>query len=142
MPPMQRATAGATVVTTTSAVLKQASQHAFASYTIATSGCTGALHLGLAALEVGPSDEVILGDTNWIASAAPIVHLGARPIFVDVRADTWCLDPAQVEAAITPNTKAILAVHLYGNLCAIDDLVQIGAKYDIPVIEYAAEAFG
>jgi perosamine synthetase len=112
------------------------------SYAIATSSCTGALHMGMAALGIGPGDEVILADTNWIASAAPIVHLGARPVFVDVRSDSWCIDPDLAEAAITPRTKAILAVHLYGNLCEMERLLTIGEKHGIPVIEDAAEAIG
>ena len=111
-------------------------------YAIATSSCTGALHMGMAALGIGPGDEVILADTNWIASAAPIVHLGAKPVFVDILPDSWCLDPALVEQAITPCTKAILAVHLYGNLCAMDELLAIGERHGIPVIEDAAEAIG
>jgi perosamine synthetase len=113
-----------------------------ASYAIATSSCTGALHMGLAALGIGPDDEVILADTNWIASAAPITYLGAKPVFVDVLPDTWCIDPAKAEAAITPRTKAIIAVHLYGNLCEMDQLLDIGARYGIQVIEDAAEAIG
>jgi perosamine synthetase len=88
-------------------------------HAVATSSCTGALHMGFAALGIGPGDEVILGDINWIASAAPITYLGARPVLVDVLPDTWCLDPSKVEEAITPRTKAILAVHLYGNLCEL-----------------------
>ena len=111
-------------------------------HAIATSSCTGALHMGLAALGIGPGDEVILADTNWVASVAPVVHLGAQPVFVDILADSWCLDPAQVEAAITPRTKAILAVHLYGNLCAMDRLLAIGRERGIPVVEDAAEAIG
>jgi perosamine synthetase len=113
-----------------------------AKYAIATSSCTGALHMGLAALNVGPDDEVILADTNWIASAAPITYLGAKPVFVDILPDTWCLDPAKVEAAITEKTKAIIAVHIYGNLCEMDQLLAIGEKHGIPVIEDAAEAIG
>jgi perosamine synthetase len=117
-------------------------KHLGVKYAIATSSCTGALHMGMAALGVGPGDEVILADTNWIASAAPIVHQGAKPVFVDILPHSWCLDPAKVEAAITPNTKAILAVHLYGNLCDMDRLLAIGARHGIPVIEDAAEAIG
>jgi perosamine synthetase len=113
-----------------------------ARYAIATSSCTGAMHMGMAALGVESGDEVILADTNWIASAAPITYLGAKPVFVDVRADSWCLDPARVEAAITPKTKAIMAVHIYGNLCEMDELLEIGERYNIPIIEDAAEAIG
>ena len=111
-------------------------------YAIATSSCTGALHIGLAAIGVGPGDEVILADANWIATAAPIVHLGARPIIVDILPDTWCVDPQAVESAITQRTKAIIAVHLYGNLCDMDALLELGDKYGIPVVEDAAEAIG
>ena len=82
--------------------------HLGVKYAIATSSCTGALHMGMAALGVGPGDEVILADTNWIASAAPITYLGAKPVFVDILPDTWCLDPELVEQAITPRTKASL----------------------------------
>lgn len=113
-----------------------------AKYAIATSSCTGALHMGLSAIGVKPGDEVILADTNWIASAAPITYLGAKPVFVDILPDTWCLDPEKVEAAITDKTKAIIAVHIYGNLCEMDKLLAIGEKYGIPVIEDAAEAIG
>jgi perosamine synthetase len=117
-------------------------EHLGVRHAIATSSCTGAIHLGLAGLGVVPGDEVILGDTNWIASVAPITYLGARPVLVDVRADSWCLDPEQVEAAITPRTKAIMAVHLYGNLCDLDALRAIGERHGIPVVEDAAEALG
>lgn len=116
--------------------------HLGVDYAIATSSCTGALHMGLAGLGVGPGDEIILADTNWIASAAPITYLGAEPVFVDILPDTWCLDPVLVEAAITPRTKAIIAVHLYGNLCEMDKLITIGKRHGIPVIEDAAEAIG
>jgi perosamine synthetase len=116
--------------------------HLGVTYAIATSSCTGALHMGMHALGIGPGDEVIMADTNWIATAAPIVHLGATPVFVDILPDSWCLDPEQVEAAITPKTKAIVAVHLYGNLCEMDKLLEIGYRQGIPVIEDAAEALG
>lgn len=113
-----------------------------ANYGIATSSCTGALHMGLAALSIGPGDEVILADANWIASAAPITYLGAKPVFVDILPDTWCIDPDCVKDAITSHTKAIIAVHLYGNLCEMDTLSEIGDKFEIPVIEDSAEAIG
>ncbi len=117
-------------------------EHLGVKHAIATSSCTGAMHLGLAALGVGPGDEVILADINWIASAAPVTYLGAKPIFVDILPDTWCIDPEKVQAAITSRTKAIIAVHLYGNLCNMDALLTIGTKHGIPVVEDAAEAIG
>jgi perosamine synthetase len=117
-------------------------EHLGVKYAIATSSCTGALHMGMAALGIGPGDEVIMADTNWIATAAPIVHLGAKPVFVDILPDSWCIDPALAEAAITPRTKAIIAVHLYGNLCDMDRLLAIGERHGIPIIEDSAEAIG
>lgn len=117
-------------------------EHLGVKYAIATSSGTGALHMGMAALGIGKGDEVILADINWIASVAPVVHLGATPVFVDILPDTWCLDPEKVEQAITPKTKAILAVHLYGNLCDMSRLKEIAQKHSIPLIEDAAEAIG
>lgn len=117
-------------------------RHLSVQYAIATSSCTGAMHMGLAGLGIGPGDEVILADTNWIATAAPIMHLGAKPIFVDILADSWCIDPELAEAAITPNTKAIVATHLYGNLCEMDRLLAIGKKNGVAIIEDAAEGLG
>lgn len=98
--------------------------------------------MGLSAIGIKPGDEVILADINWIASAAPIVYLGAKPVFVDILPDSWCIDPEKAEAAITPQTKAIIAVHLYGNLCDMAALLAIGDRHGIPIIEDAAEAIG
>lgn len=116
--------------------------HLGVKYAIATSSCTGALHLGMAALGISAGDEVIMGDTNWIATASPIVHLGAKPVFVDILPDTWCLDPNEVEKAITPRTKAIVATHIYGNLCEMERLLDIARTHGIAVIEDAAEGLG
>jgi perosamine synthetase len=117
-------------------------EHLGVKHAIATSSCTGAMHMGLAALGIGNGDEVIIGDINWIASVAPVVYLGAKPVFVDVLADTWCIDPVKIEAAITSRTKAIIAVHIYGNMCDMKALLAISEKYGIPVVEDAAEAIG
>jgi perosamine synthetase len=117
-------------------------EHLGVNYAIATSSCTGALHMGMAALGIGSGDEVIMADTNWIATASPVVSLGAKPIFVDILGDSWCIDPDKAEAAITTRTKAIVVVHLYGNLCDMDRLLALGEKYGIPIIEDAAEAIG
>lgn len=117
-------------------------EHLQVKYAIATSSCTGALHMGLSALGITYEDEVILGDINWIASAAPITYLRAKPVFIDVLPDTWCLDADKIEAAITPRTKAIIAVHLYGNLCDMDKIMAIAKKHNLYVIEDAAEAIG
>jgi perosamine synthetase len=118
------------------------SAHLGVNHAIATSSCTGALQLGLAAIGIGPGDEVILADSNWIATVSPVVHLGARPVFVDILPHSWCLDPVQVERAITVRTKAIIATHLYGNLAEMEEILAIGARFRIPIIEDAAEAIG
>ena len=122
-------------------------EKAFAGYLgvkhcIATSSCTGAMHMGLHALGIGPGDEVILADTNWIATASPIVHLGAKPVFVDILSNTWCIDPEKVKASINSRTKAVIATHLYGNLCEIEKLKHICSDANINLIEDAAEAIG
>lgn len=117
-------------------------EHLGVKHAIATSSCTGAMHMGLSGLGIGAGDEVILADINWIATVAPVVHLGATPVLVDILPDTWCIDPKSVEAAISPRTKAIVAVHLYGNVCDMDALLDIGRRHSIPVIEDAAEAIG
>ncbi len=108
----------------------------------ATSSCTGALHLGLAATGIGAGDEVILAETNWVATVAPIVHIGATPVLVDIDPTSWCIDPAEAEKAITAKTKAIIATHLYGNLCDMDALKAICERHGLLLIEDAAEAFG
>ena len=67
-------------------------------FAIATSSCTGALHMGMAALGIWLGDEVIMADTNWIATATPIVHIGAKPVFVDILLDSWCIDPEMLDS--------------------------------------------
>ena len=111
-------------------------------YGVSTSSCTGALHLGLAAIGIKKGDEIIVPESTWIASVSPIVHLGAKPVFVDILEESWCINPRLVENAITSKTKAIICVHLYGNLCELDQLKKISQKYKIPLIEDSAEAFG
>lgn len=107
-----------------------------------TSSCHGALHIALMSLGIGPGDEVIVPDATWTGSVFPVSWCGAKPVFVDVLRDTWCIDPKQVEAAISPQTKAIIVVHLYGNLCEMDELIGISRQHRIPLIEDAAEAIG
>lgn len=113
-----------------------------AEFATATSSCTGALHLALAALGIGPGDEVILADTNWVATVAPIVHLGATPVFVDIDAVSWCIDPDRVVEAINPATRAIIATHLYGNVADLDRLQSIAGEHGLALIEDAAEGIG
>ena len=109
---------------------------------LATSCCTGAIHLALMAMGVKPGDEVILPDITWIASVEPVMYIGAKPVFVDVKKDTWCVDPKKVEKAITPKTKAIIVVHIYGNMVEMDEILEIAEKNNLKVLEDAAEALG
>lgn len=111
-------------------------------YAWPTSSCHGALHIVLMSLGIGPGDEVIVPDITWIGSVSPAVWLGAKPVFVDVQEDSWCIDPEEIKKHITKKTKAIIPVHLYGNVCDMDEIIEIGKKYDIPIIEDAAEAVG
>lgn len=111
-------------------------------HAIATSSCTGAITLGLAGLDIGPGDEVIVPDTNWIANVAPIVNLGATPVFVDIDPASWCIDPNLIQDKITARTKAVMAVHLYGNVCDLNALIEICKENNLTLIEDAAEALG
>jgi perosamine synthetase len=104
--------------------------------------CTSALHLTLAALDVGPDDEVILPDATWIATAAPVTYVGATPVFCDVDPITWCLSAGSAAARITPRTKAIVAVDLYGSMPDMAALAALAEEHGIALIEDAAEAVG
>jgi len=121
---------------------KEFAEYQNSNFGLATSSCTGAIHLALMALGVKAGDEVIAPDITWIASVEPILYIGAKPILVDVLPDTWCIDPKKVEEAITEKTKAILVVHLYGNLVEMDEIQKIARKYSLPVVEDAAEGLG
>lgn len=111
-------------------------------YAIATSSCTGATHMALVAMGVGKGDEVILPETTWISCAASVLYTGAKPVFVDIKPDTWCIDPEKIEDAITSKTKAIMPVHVYGNVAELNEIMDIAAKDRIKVIEDPAEALG
>lgn len=106
---------------------------------VSTSSATGALHLGLAALGIGPGDEVIAPDITWIASVAPAIHLGATVRFADIDPVTWCVTPESVESRITDRTRAVIAVHLYGNPCDVVGLAELCEKRGVALIEDAAE---
>ena len=103
---------------------------------------TDALHLSLRALDVGSGDEVITSAFSFVASASAVLHAGARPVFVDIDAETFALDPAQVERAITPRTRAVIAVHLYGHPADMDPLMAIARRRGLAVVEDAAQAIG
>lgn len=111
-------------------------------YAISLPSCTSALHLSMAALGVGPGDEVIVPDITWIASAVPSTYVGARPVFCDIDPVTWCVSAETIERAITPRTKAIVAVELYGSMPNWTEVLDMAARHGIPVIEDAAEAVG
>lgn len=111
-------------------------------YAVALPSCTSAIHLSLLALGVGPGDEVIVPDATWIASAAPIEYVGAKTVFADIDPTNWCLDARAFEACITPNTKAVIPVDLYGNMPDMDAIQSIARNHGIAIIEDSAEAMG
>ena len=118
------------------------SEYVGTNYAISTSSCTGALHIAIRALNIGSGDEVIVPEITWIATVSPIIYEKAVPIFADIDPITWCIDTTKIEGLITEKTKAIIAVHLYGNLCNIEALREICSKYKLHLIEDAAEALG
>lgn len=107
-------------------------------HALAVTSCTGAMHMALLALGVGDGDEVITTPMTFIATATAILEAGAKPVFVDVEADTGNIDTARVEAAITPRTKAILPVHLYGLMVDMVELRRIADRHGLFIIEDAA----
>jgi perosamine synthetase len=113
-----------------------------ASYGVACCNGTAAIHLALESLGIGDGDEVIIPAFTLIASANMVCLSGATPVLVDVTPDTWCIDPAQIEAKITPRTKAIMVVHMYGHPCDMDAIMGIAGRHKLTVIEDAAQAHG
>lgn len=111
-------------------------------YAVATSSGTTALHVALLAHGVGSGDEVITTPFTFIASANSILYVGARPVFVDIDPATFNIDPTQIKAAITPQTKAIMPVHLFGLPCDMEPIVDIAERCHIVVIEDACQAHG
>ncbi len=111
-------------------------------HAISTNSGTTALHLTLATLGIGPGDEVIVPDFTMIATVCAVLYTGAMPVFVDVEPDIYTLDPALLEAAITPRTRAILPVHIYGHSADMRPIQAIADAHDLWVIEDAAEAHG
>lgn len=109
-------------------------------YGLAVSNGTTALQLALLALGIGPGDEVIVPGFTFVAPGNMVLAVGARPVFVEIDSKTWCIDPAAVERAVNKKTKAIIAVHVYGNLCDMDTLADIARRHGIALVEDAAEA--
>lgn len=113
-----------------------------AQHAVAVTSCTTALHLALVASGIQPGDEVLCPSLSFIATANAIVHAGATPVFVDIDEMTFNMDPARIESAITPRTRAILAVHQIGLPAAINEIKEIGTRRGLPIIEDAACAIG
>src|ERR1700730_17835937 len=119
----------------------------FASYCnvkhcIALNSGTSALHLALLAAGIGPGDEVITVPFTFVASVAAVIYTGARPVLVDIDPRSFTMDPAAIEAAITPRTKAILPVHLYGQSADMHPIMEVARRHRLVVIEDAAQAHG
>ena len=111
-------------------------------YALLASNGTVTLQLALEALDVGYGDEVIVPALTWQATAAAVLDVNAVPILVDVDPNTWCMDPAATEAAITERTAAIIPVHLYGAMANMDEILQIAGKHGLPVVEDTAHQHG
>ncbi|MEQ1545111.1 DegT/DnrJ/EryC1/StrS family aminotransferase [Methyloglobulus sp.] len=124
------------------ALEKEFAEFVGASYACAVSNCTTALHLALLAVGVQPGDEVITVSHSFIATANVIRYCGAKPVFIDIEPDTFNMDSAQIEAALTDRTCAILCVHQIGMPCDLTAIVEIARRYSIPVIEDAACGVG
>lgn len=107
-------------------------------HALGVTSCTGALHMSLLALGIGPGDEVITTPMTFIATSTAILEAGARPVFVDVEPDTGNLDAARIEAAITERTRAILPVHLYGLMCDMREIRRIADRHDLRIVEDCA----
>ena len=113
-----------------------------ARYCISCANGTDALQIALMALGVGPGDEVIVPSFTYIAPAEAVAILGGKVVYVDVSSDTYNIDATQIEAAITGNTRAIIAVSLYGQCADFDEINELAQRYDLPVIEDGAQSFG
>ncbi len=125
----------------------QAFEEAFASYCqvkygIGVNSGTSALHLAMLAGGIGPGDEVITTPFTFVATVAAIRYTGAKPVFVDIAPDSFTIDPSLIQAAITPRTKAIVPVHLYGQPADMDPVLEVAKRHNLLVIEDAAQAHG
>ncbi|MCF3943107.1 DegT/DnrJ/EryC1/StrS family aminotransferase [Oceanobacillus alkalisoli] len=113
-----------------------------AKHALGVANGTDALVLALKALDIGSGDEVITTPFTFFATAEAIAEVGARPVFIDIEADTYNLDPSKIEAAITPKTKAIIVVHLYGKAANMKEILSLARKYNLRIIEDACQAIG
>lgn len=117
-------------------------EHTGVKHAMTLPSCTSALHLALLALGVGPGDEVVVPESTWIASAAPLSYVGATAVFADVDRATWCMDVESLRRCITPRTRAIIPVDLYGGMPDWEALSRVAEEAGVPIIEDAAEAIG
>jgi L-glutamine:2-deoxy-scyllo-inosose/3-amino-2,3-dideoxy-scyllo-inosose aminotransferase len=111
-------------------------------YAVSAANGTVTLQMALEACGIGIGDEVIIPGLTWQATAATILDVNATPVLVDVCDDTWCIDPIEIERAITPRTRAIIPVHLYGSFCDMDEILRIARKHNLYVIEDCAHKHG
>ncbi len=109
---------------------------------VSTQSGTAAIHVSLYELGIGPRDEVIVPVLTFVATVNPVMYVGATPVFVDVDPRTWNIDPSEIKKSITPRTKAIIPIHLYGNPANMEEIMYISEKYGIPVVEDATESLG
>ncbi|RXJ82210.1 aminotransferase class I/II-fold pyridoxal phosphate-dependent enzyme [Arcobacter sp. F2176] len=118
------------------------SKYSDCKYGVTCSNGTVAIHLALIALGISEGDEVIVPDLTFPATINTVLHSKATPVIVDVEENSWCIDPKEIEKAITPKTKAIIPVHIYGQSCDMSTIMKIATKYNLKVIEDCAEAHG
>jgi len=111
-------------------------------YGVAVSNGSVALHVALVALGIGKGDEVIIPDLTFAATINAVLHANATPVIVDIEDQSWCIDPNEIEKSITSKTKAIIPVHLYGQVCDMDSIMNLAKQYNLKVIEDCAEAHG
>ena len=113
-----------------------------AKYAMATSSCSGALHLALLALGIGPGDEVIVPDVTWVATASAVMYTGAKPVFADINAGDWTINLDSIKSLINSKTKAIMPVHLYGYGASMAQIMEMAREKNLHVVEDAAPAIG